>query len=138
MNSAALQQALGVRAQQWDVCSAAVAAALSSDEMIAADHLYPALWSGSDGIRVLFYNGQFDLNCAAAGTLKFVAPLLHCIFVTLCPGTCGRCWVTRFICAPKSACGAAAATAAKLRAASCATSWSRMPRRSHPSLGVFF
>jgi carboxypeptidase C (cathepsin A) len=76
MNSAALQQALGVSAQQWSVCSPAVADALAADEMMPADHLYPSLWSGSDGIRVLFYNGQFDLNCAAAGTLKYLRALL--------------------------------------------------------------
>jgi hypothetical protein len=38
--------------------------------------LYPTLWSGSDGIRVFFYNGQFDLNCAAAGTLKYLRALV--------------------------------------------------------------
>lgn len=76
LNSAALQQALGIRAQQWPVCSAAVAEALSEDEMMPSDHLYPYLWSGSDGIRVFFYNGQFDLNCAAAGTLKYLRALL--------------------------------------------------------------
>jgi hypothetical protein len=78
MNSAALQQALGVRAQQWSVCSAAVADALCADEMMPAHHLYPSLWSGGDGIRVLFYNGQFDLNCAAAGTLKYCSPIRCC------------------------------------------------------------
>ena len=76
MNSGALQQALGVRSQLWSVCSYSVADALSSDEMMPADHLYPSLWGGSDGIRVLFYNGQFDLNCAAAGTLKYLRQLL--------------------------------------------------------------
>jgi hypothetical protein len=76
LNSGALQQALGVRAQLWPVCSAAVAEALSTDEMMPSDHLYPHLWSGSSGIRVFFYNGQFDLNCAAAGTLKYLRALL--------------------------------------------------------------
>jgi hypothetical protein len=76
MNSAAVQQALGVAAQVWSVCSFPVADALSADEMLPADHLYPTLWSGSDGIRVFFYNGQFDLNCAAAGTLKYLRALV--------------------------------------------------------------
>jgi hypothetical protein len=76
LNSGALQQALGVPSQLWSVCSFPVADALAADEMVPSDHLYPSLWNGSNGIRVLFYNGQFDLNCAAAGTLKYLRALL--------------------------------------------------------------
>jgi hypothetical protein len=56
----------------WEACGAAASAGLHSDEMIPVGHLLPGLLSQ---MRVLLYNGQFDLNCGVPGTVTYLRQL---------------------------------------------------------------
>jgi len=74
LNQPALQTALHLPSSiVWEQCNDDVAVGLSIDEMIPSVQLLPTLF---ENYRVILYNGQFDLNCGAVGTEKYLRKLL--------------------------------------------------------------
>jgi carboxypeptidase C (cathepsin A) len=72
LNLPAVQQVLGVKSDiTWVEC--APITSLSEDEMKDAAFLYPALYMK---YRVLWYNGNFDLNVGAPGTEAYLRLML--------------------------------------------------------------
>jgi carboxypeptidase C (cathepsin A) len=57
---------------QWEVCSDPVFQSLREDEMKDAKHLIPGIL---DHVKVLTYNGNFDLNCGTLGTETWLRSL---------------------------------------------------------------
>jgi carboxypeptidase C (cathepsin A) len=69
MNTAAVQQALGVK-RQWEPCNTAVHLALMNDWLLNCQRDVPPLLAA--GVRVTFYNGQNDIICNWKGTSDMI------------------------------------------------------------------
>ena len=66
-----VRAALNVGTHTWSLGSAAVGAALHADIALPASQLIAPLLD-AHGLRVLLYNGEFDLDCNIVGTLKWL------------------------------------------------------------------
>ncbi|GMH98212.1 hypothetical protein TrVE_jg14256 [Triparma verrucosa] len=63
--------ALGVSGRAWNLASDEVSAALHADVVLPASQLVGPLLE-DHGLRVIFYNGVFDLDCNIMGTLEWM------------------------------------------------------------------